>query len=54
MELHRTDIVEVSMQSEEAASVLRSNVCETLGCVGKGCKNVLTPDFDLVVVTTSH
>ena len=54
MELHRTDVVQVSMQSEEATSILGSNVCAKSGCARVDCKNTLTPDLDLIVITTSH
>ena len=53
MELHRTDIVQVSVQGEQATAVLRPNIYDTSG-FGKQIQGLRrTPDFNLVVVTTS-
>ena len=54
MELNGTDIVEMTVQCKQATSVLRANVYMSSGCVETTRKGILTPDFDLVVVTTSH
>ena len=54
VELHGTGIVEMTVQCKQATSVLRANVYISSGCVETSRKGILTPDFDLVVVTTSH
>ena len=54
MELDGTDIVEMSMEGEETATVGGPDVFKGMRNRGILQYLLLTPHFDLVVVSTSH
>lgn len=51
VKLDGPNVVEVTMQSKETATILRTEVCETSESAATQLA-ILTPDFDLVIVAS--
>lgn len=53
VELNSPNVVKMAVKSKQASPALRTKVYDTSDSPDRKCL-ILTPDFDLVIITTSH